>query len=86
MRGVLGPLEDPDLLALQPLTDAEQAVLAPLRAKAFVGTAAQVGDRLRALATQLQLDELVINSWSCDRAVRRRSCELLAAEFALERI
>lgn len=86
MRGVLGPLEDPDLLALQPLTDAEQAALAPMRAKAFVGTAAQVGDRLRALAAQLQLDELVINSWSCDRAVRRRSCELLAAEFALERI
>ena len=86
MRGVLGPLEDPDLLALQPLTDAEQAVLAPMRAKAFVGTAAQVGDRLRALAASLQLDELVINSWSCDRAVRRRSYELLAAEFALERL
>jgi luciferase family oxidoreductase group 1 len=85
MRGQLGPLEDPDRLALQPLSDDELATLEPMRRKAFVGDAAQVAAKLRALAAELQLDELVINSWSYHRAVRRRSYELLAAEFALER-
>lgn len=85
MRGVLGPLEDPDLLALQPLGDDEQAALEPMRRKAFVGDAAQVAAKLRALAAEFGLEELVINSWSYDRGVRRRSYELLAAEFGLAR-
>jgi luciferase family oxidoreductase group 1 len=85
MRGQLGALEDPDLLALQPLRADELATLEPMRRKAFVGDAAQVAAQLRALAAELQLDELVINSWSYHRTVRRRSYELLAAEFALER-
>jgi alkanesulfonate monooxygenase SsuD/methylene tetrahydromethanopterin reductase-like flavin-dependent oxidoreductase (luciferase family) len=55
----------------------------PVRRKAFVGTARQVGVRLRALAAELQLDELVVNTWAHDPAARRRSYELLAQEVGL---
>ena len=55
-----------------------------MRAKAFVGTPAEVGAMLRALADELVLDEIVVNTWAHDPAVRRRSYELLAQEFALE--
>ncbi|MBX3607474.1 MAG: LLM class flavin-dependent oxidoreductase [Piscinibacter sp.] len=85
MRGVLGPLQDPRQLAAQGLSAADEATLAPMRHKAFIGDVGQVAAKLRALAASLQLDELVINSWSYDRAVRRRSYELLATEFGLER-
>jgi hypothetical protein len=42
-----------------------------------------VGTRLRTLARQLELDELVINTWAHDPVVRRRSYTLLAEEFGL---
>jgi luciferase family oxidoreductase group 1 len=80
-RGVLGPLRAPDEIARAGFTPDELASVEPVRRKAFVGTAAQVGTRLRALAAELQLDELVVNTWAHDRAARRRSYELLAQEF-----
>ena len=42
---------------------------------------AQVALRLRELAARLELDELVINTWTFDPAARHRSYELLAREF-----
>ena len=54
-----------------------------MRRKAFVGTAAQVGAQLRALAQELQLDEIVVNTWAHDPAARRTSYALLAREFGL---
>jgi luciferase family oxidoreductase group 1 len=80
-RGVLGPLRAPDEVARTGFTPDELAALEPLRARAFVGSASQVGMRLRALAAELQLDELVVNTWAHDRAARRRSYELLAREL-----
>jgi alkanesulfonate monooxygenase SsuD/methylene tetrahydromethanopterin reductase-like flavin-dependent oxidoreductase (luciferase family) len=61
----------------------EMAIVAPLRRRALVGSAAQVAQQMRALAAELQLDELVVNTWAHDPAVRRRSYALLAAEFGL---
>ena len=61
----------------------EQQQLAPMRARSFVGSAATVGAKLRALAAELQLDELVVNTWATDPAVRRHSYALLAREFKL---
>ena len=52
-----------------------------MRRKAFVGSAARVGTMLRALAQQFALDEIVINTWAHDPAVRRHSYALLAREF-----
>ena len=53
------------------------------RRKALVGTAAQVGSQLRALASSFGLSELVINTWAHEPTVRRHSYALLAREFDL---
>jgi luciferase family oxidoreductase group 1 len=82
-RGVLGPLRAPEEIARAGFTPEELAGVEPVRRKAFVGTVAQVGARLRTLAAELQLDELVVNTWAHDPAARRRSYELLAREFGL---
>jgi luciferase family oxidoreductase group 1 len=82
-RGVLGPLQAPDAIAARGYTDAEWPTIEAMRRRAFVGTAAQVGAQLRALAQELQLDETVVNTWAHDPVVRRHSYALLAAEFGL---
>ena len=83
MKGRLGPLQRPDDIAARGFTAEEMATVAAMRSKAFVGSAAQVGQSLRRLAGELQLDELVVNTWAHDPQVRRRSYALLAAEFGL---
>ena len=83
-RGVLGPLQPPDAVAARGYTEQEmQQVVEPMRRRAFVGTAPQVAEKLQALATELQLDELVINTWTHDPEVRRKSYALLAQAFGL---
>ena len=77
-RGVLGPLQPPDAIAFTPDEDLR---LQGMRRRAFVGRADAVADRIRKLAAELQLDEIVINTWAHDPAVRRRSYALLAREF-----
>jgi alkanesulfonate monooxygenase SsuD/methylene tetrahydromethanopterin reductase-like flavin-dependent oxidoreductase (luciferase family) len=82
-RGALGPLQAPDAIAERGFSEAELAMLAPMRSKAFVGSAASVGAKIRKLASAFELDEVVVNTWAHDPAVRRRSYALLAQEFAL---
>ena len=82
-RGQLGPLRAPDEIAAAGFSAEETASLAPMRRKAVVGSAATVGTQLRALAQELALDELVVNTWAHDPAVRRHSYALLAREFGL---
>jgi luciferase family oxidoreductase group 1 len=82
-RGVLGPLQSPVVVAAAGFSALEQPTLDTMRARAFVGSAATVAERLRALATELQMDELVVNTWAHDPAVRRRSYRLLAQAFEL---
>ena len=82
-RGVLGPLQAPDAIARQGFTADEQQHVDALRRKSLVGTAEQVSAGMRALALQLGLDELVVNTWAHDPAVRRRSYTLLAEAFSL---
>jgi luciferase family oxidoreductase group 1 len=83
-RGVYGALQQPDAVAARGFTPDEQGALAALRAKAFVGSAEQVAERLRGLAASLGLDELVINTWAWDRALRRQSYTLLAQACGLQ--
>ena len=59
------------------------ALIAALRRKSLVGNPQDVASRLYELAQHLDLQEIVINSWTYDPAARRRSYELLAAEFGL---
>ena len=80
--GRFGPLWAPDEAA-RDYSPAEQMALAELRRNAIVGTASQVGSKLRALAADLEVDELVVITWTWDPAAQRRSYELLAREFAL---
>ena len=82
-QGLRRPLLPPDEAAVQPYTPLEQSVIERLRAKALVGTGEQVASRLRKLAEQLALDELVIVTWTYDVAPRMRSYELLASAFGL---
>ena len=82
-RGVLGPLQTSDAIAARGFTADELRTVEAMRGKAFVGTAPHVGAQLRALAQELQLDEIVINTWAHEPQVRRDSYALLAREFAL---
>jgi luciferase family oxidoreductase group 1 len=82
-RGVLGPLQSSGAIAKRGFTAEEWPTVEAMRGKAFVGSGAQVAGQLRALAIELQLDEIVINTWAHDPAVRRHSYALLAREFAL---
>ena len=82
-KGLRLPLESPQHAAAYPYSDAERVMIDKLRAKALVGDAAQVADKLTALARKLELDEIVINTWTFDAAARRHSYELLAEAFGL---
>jgi luciferase family oxidoreductase group 1 len=76
-RGRLGPLRHPDELAREGFTAEEAAQLAGMRKRALVGSAATVAHKLRQLSSELSLDELVINTWATDPAVRRQSYSLI---------
>lgn len=80
--GRLGPLLPPEE-AQRPYSPAEQQEARVLRERAIVGSAVQVRDRLLALAGEMQVDEVVIVTWTWDPAAQRRSYELLARAFAL---
>jgi luciferase family oxidoreductase group 1 len=82
-RGVFGALQSPEVVAATGFSSADQPTLDAMHQRAFVGSAAQVGAQLRALADEFELSELVINTWSHDPAARRHSYALLAQEFGL---
>ena len=82
-RGVLGPLQSSDEIAARGFTADEWPTVEAMRKKAFVGTGAEVAEQLRTLAAELDLSEIVINTWAHDPKARRRSYELLAREFGL---
>ncbi len=82
-RGVLGPLQSPDAIAARGFGAAEEESLASMRARAFVGSAKTVAARIAALVEEFGLDEVVINTWAHDPAVRRASYAAIAAEFGL---
>jgi luciferase family oxidoreductase group 1 len=81
--GIRDALVPPEEAAAYAYSEAQRAKVESMRRKAFVGTAEQVKEQLTELATRLQLDELVIVTWTYDPAPRHRSYELLAKAFAL---
>jgi luciferase family oxidoreductase group 1 len=82
-RGLRTPLVSPEEAAAAPYTDADRATIESLRRKAIVGTGEQVAARMTELAERLELDELVVVTWTFDTAPRHRSYELLAKAFGL---
>ena len=83
-KGIRDPLVSPDEAAHYPYTSTERERIDAVRSKAFVGDAAQVAGRLRGEAERLDLDELVIVTWTFDPEARRRSYTLLAEQFGLK--
>jgi luciferase family oxidoreductase group 1 len=81
--GIRDALVPPEEAAAYSYSEAQRAKIESMRRKAFVGTAEQVKAQLTQLATRLQLDELVIVTWTYDPAPRHRSYELLAEAFSL---
>ena len=82
-RGILGPLQSPDEIARRGFDAAEEQGLAAMRARAFVGSAQTVSDGIQRLAAAFELDEVVVNTWAHDPAVRRTSYALLAEAYGL---
>ena len=87
-RGVFVPTPSPEEAAAHPWTDAERARAEKLRARAIVGTGAQVAERLTALALEVGADEVAVLSTAHDPRARRASYRLIAeaAGLAHERV
>ncbi len=83
-QGIRLPLIPPEE-AERLYSPAEMATAEKLRRKEIVGTSEQVAARLKELAKSLDLDELVVVTWTYDPAPRHRSYELLAQAFALDK-
>ncbi len=64
-------------------SESETARMEQLRQTAMVGTPDIVAERIRALATRLDIEEIAVVTWAHDEGVRRRSYELLAKEFGM---
>ena len=83
-RGVLGPLQSPDVIAARGFDAAEEQGLQSMRERAFVGSPGTVADKIGRLAETFLLDEVVVNTWAHDPAVRRTSYALLAQACGIE--
>jgi luciferase family oxidoreductase group 1 len=64
-------------------TAAERERVEAMAARALIGTAGQVRDKLATLAAQLGVAEVAVLTPCHDAAARRRSCALLAEAFGL---
>ena len=84
-KGIRAALVSPDEAEAQAYSAEDQVRIDALRQKAFVGAADAVAERLRAEASRLALDELVIVTWTFDPQARARSYTLLAEAFGLQR-
>jgi luciferase family oxidoreductase group 1 len=78
------PLESPEAARAYSYTPLDRERIKQNRARLFVGTSAQVKERLLSLATETQANELMVTSMIFDHGGRKRSYELIAKEFALE--
>jgi luciferase family oxidoreductase group 1 len=86
-QGRREPLVSPERAAelARAYTEAERSRAEALRRAAFAGDATRVAERLVELARRLELDEIVINTWTFDPQARQRSYELLARALGVVR-
>ena len=82
-RGERKQLVTPEFSAGYPYDATERATIEALRRKAIAGTPERVAAQLGEIAARLDLDELVVVTWTHDPAPRHRSYELLAQAFDL---
>ena len=82
-RGEFSALPSPEEATAYPYSAGEMARVERIGARAFYGTAASVGVKLRALAAEYGVEEIAILTTLHDPAARQRSYTLLAEEFGL---
>jgi luciferase family oxidoreductase group 1 len=82
-QGIRKPLITPEEADAFAYTGEERATIDKLRQRAIVGTGEQVAARLREIVERLQLDEVVVVTWTYDFAPRVRSYELIAEAMRL---
>ena len=82
-KGIFAPLEPPAVAAAHTYSEAEAARVAEMRKVTFVGTGAQVAERIDELARRLDVQEMAVVTWAYDEAVRRESYRLLAQAMGM---
>ena len=80
-RGVFAPLPSPEEAAAYNYSNAEKLKLERLRAESLWGTPDVVASKLRTLAAELQVEDVVVLSTAHDPEARRRSYTLLMQEM-----
>lgn len=82
-RGEYRPLASPEEALAEPWTEIDRRRAQANRARVFVGSPTTIRPRLQALIDATGADEVMITSAIFDHAARKRSYELMAAEFGL---
>ena len=82
--GQYGPLESPEVAAVYPYTPIDRQRIEHNRRRLIVGTAAQVRERIAALADVTKADEVMITTMVFDHAARKHSYALIAQAFGLK--
>jgi luciferase family oxidoreductase group 1 len=82
-KGIFAALPSPEEAAATVLSDADRARIDRLRARSIYGTPEVVGEKLRALGEEHQIEEIAVLTTLHDPDSRRRSYGLLAEEFGL---
>lgn len=84
-QGRPGPVPSPEEVEAYEYSGAERQLVAYNRRRTIAGTPDEVKRRLERLAADYAVDELVVVTITHDPEARRRSYELLAEAFGLER-
>lgn len=82
-RGRYTALESAETANNAAYSEDETARMDAQRRTAMVGTPERVAERIRDLAKRLNIEEIAVVTWAHDEGARRRSYELLAAEFGM---
>jgi luciferase family oxidoreductase group 1 len=77
-RGIFSPLETPEAAMSHDYSAADRTRLDQFRRAAFVGTGAEVSERIRDLATRAGVQDIAIVTWATDEAARVASYRLVA--------
>lgn len=84
-RGEFAELPSPEQARAYPYTEQERNVARGYRALQFIGTPETLHERISIAAREAQADEVMISTMIHDPAARRRSYQLLAQAFDLDR-
>ena len=84
-RGMRQPIAPPDAPPPFELTEFDRRALDDLRRTHIVGSTEQVHRQLTDLARSIDLDEIAVLTWAHSVEVRKRSYQLLAEAFELNR-